>query len=197
MYRVKSNIHTTKESTMKKFISIIAALMLAVTFYQCESSSPFEPSDDGTTGSIPDTREVEKFSTNIDMSAEYYEENENTISNAKGLFSGAPLRGDLGGTMTAEINSSDPGKDQLVSTRHSGTGTIILDDGQVFDITLKGTSNPGMRGSINGTCQNGVLKLTGKYYEQQSDSHRSLVVTGQISYIDGATPPANDDREVL
>lgn len=181
---------------MKKFITTFATILLAVTFYQCESSTPFEPSDDDITGSVPDTREVEKFSTNIDMSAEYYEEAENNISNAQGLFSGAPLSGDLGGTMTAEILSSAPEKELLESLGHSGTGTIILDDGQIFDITLKGTNNPGMSGSIEGTCQNGVLKLTGKYHEQQTNAHRSLVVTGQISYISGAIPPANDDRKI-
>lgn len=180
---------------MKKLILTFAAATLMFTLYQCESSSPFEPRQDDPAGSMPDTREVDKFSTNIDMSADYYEESGNSISSVSGLFSGAPLSGDLGGTMTAAVMSGKSGKDELLSTKHSGTGVIILEDGQIFEITLKGTTNPGMSGTIHGTCQNGVLQLNGKYHEQQTDGHRSLVVTGQITYISGALPPADENRE--
>ena len=181
---------------MKNIILTFAAAALLFNFYQCESSSPFEPSEDGPTGSIPDIRETEKFSTNINMSSKYYEESDDNISNATGLFSGAPLSGDLGGTMTAEIMADAINKDALISNKHTGTGMIILDDGQIFDITFRGINNPRMSGSIEGTCQNGVLQLIGKYHEQQTDGHRALIVIGQISYINGALPPANDEREV-
>lgn len=168
---------------MKTKLTTVTSLFIALFGWTC--------SDQSTAPDTGDQSQLELYSRQFvartDIGRQYVTETENYPGENKNqtveLVFNAPLQGDIQGqftvTITSEVNYFSKGGKQ------SGEGTIELNSGRLWDVTLKGyMAQEKCSGIITAYDRNGNTILRAKYAEdcgsRVGDQSRQLSLQGEI-----------------